>query len=102
MRMGQAEELPTQRPGYRNDQTAAPRKQNMEDVNTESKARASSTCSSWLYMLGNPNISFAKRKLNHNLGVQSSDKPRTSLKNSEIHEFECSLPQPSGYPGIQY
>lgn len=92
MRMGQAEEHPTQHLRYRNDQTAAACKQNMEDVNTESKARAPSTCSSWLNMLGNPDISFAKRKLNDNLGVQSSDKPRTSLKNSEIHEFECSLP----------
>lgn len=90
--MGQAEEHPTQRLRYRNDQTAAARKQNMEDENTESKARAPGTCSSWLNMLGNPDISFAKRKLNDNLGVQSSDKPRTSLKNSEIHEFECSLP----------
>lgn len=102
MRMRQAKEHPTQHLRYRNDQTTVVWEQNLEDVSTESKARASSTCSSWLNMLGNPNISFAKRKLKDNLGVQSSDKPSTSLQSPESNEFECSLLQPSGHPGTQY
>jgi hypothetical protein len=71
----------------------------LEAVSTESKGGTASTWGSWLDMLGNPNIAFAKRKLKDSLGVQSSDKPSTSLQSPESNGFECSPTQPSGQPG---
>lgn len=99
MTMGKAKEYPTQHLMYRNDQTTAACELSLEDVSIVSKAGTASTCSSWLDVLGNPNITFAKRKLKDSLGVQSSDKPSTSLQSPESNGFECSPTQPSGQPG---
>lgn len=78
--MEKAKEYPTQHLKYRSDQTTDACELSLEAVSTESKGGTASTWGSWLDMLGNPNIAFAKRKLKDSLGVQSSDKPSTSLQ----------------------